>query len=531
MWAKRLLAMMFAGAIALSAPGLASAERAPIVPTCLIVYQNEDLRDDANIAANLAGHFNMNREIEPLSQLTPEAVAKADSIIAILQKPDETFERKLQAEGKPGHSVLWVGAADGDSKTPAAEIRYKGNVIQELNTTVYPLRVREGMDKLAEVSDGTNVYTLAAHAGNEWRYASPQLTGAPGLVFADMLHDVFHAEHADDYHEAYIRIEDVHPLTDPKKLRAIADFLYSRHIPFMVAVIPVYTDAAGGNVVNFEDKPEFTAALHYMEDRGGSLIMHGYKHRYRDGETGEGFEFWDAQSDKPIPDEAAYMTDKLEKGIARMAKQGLYPLAFEPPHYAMSQTGYRIVNRYFSTLVGNLQLNDTTYLVSQQPPYRLQHSLAGLKVVPETIGYVADEAGAAAPMLEKAKQLMIVRDSVIGAFFHPYLKLSQLTELVDGLSALNVDFIDLKAESNEVRTDFITIRSDGGQVTASIQNRSKLDALAAVPAKSKLAPLFSLVMTWGIAAVVTLFLIMFFWFLLLLRTRRKKRLFYEEVRS
>ena len=48
-----------------------------------------------------------------------------------------------------------------------------------------------------------------------------------------------------DRKRALVRIEDVGPDADPAELRAIADLLYARRIPFSVAVYPVYKDPNG----------------------------------------------------------------------------------------------------------------------------------------------------------------------------------------------------------------------------------------------------------------------------------------------
>lgn len=55
---------------------------------------------------------------------------------------------------------------------------------------------------------------------------------------------------------------------------------------------------------------------------------------YRSSETGEGFEFWNVENDRPI-----YQED-------------------EAPHYAISQQGYEVVAKHFSSYIGRLQLTD-----------------------------------------------------------------------------------------------------------------------------------------------------------------------------
>ena len=86
-----------------------------------------------------------------------------------------------------------------------------------------------------------------------------------------------------------VRIEDVGPHTDPAKLRMIADYLHGRGVPYSVAVFVEYHDPAGrysgGRPVRqrLSEVPKLVAALRYMVDHGGTLLMHGYTHQYAGG--------------------------------------------------------------------------------------------------------------------------------------------------------------------------------------------------------------------------------------------------------
>lgn len=187
-----------------------------------------------------------------------------------------------------------------------------------------------------------------------------------------------------------------------------------------------------------------------MQDDGASIIMHGYTHQFYDSETGEGFEFWDVKQinqfvnrnmktktkdDFPNTEaynqyvqkgeefEEQYTTDHIEKGIQELVDAKLYPVAFEAPHYTMSQKGYEILSRYFSTYVGQLQLNDTTWRSMHSPFYTSTPSfLHGMKLMPETVGFIEeDKPQAIAKMKERAVSVAKLSDGIIGAFYHPYL--------------------------------------------------------------------------------------------------------------
>src|SRR5699024_10990440 len=135
------------------------------------------------------------------------------------------------------------------------------------------------------------------------------------------------------------------------------------------------------------------------------------------------FEFWDVENQMPIyhgPEEEVvqlsvddfesqekyeahqsaneeyerrYIENRLTRGVQELANYGLYPLAFEAPHYTMSQNGYQVASNIFSTYVGQIQLSDENWEIMDTTPYATQPTmLNGMVLLPETIGYVRPEA-------------------------------------------------------------------------------------------------------------------------------------------
>ena len=72
-----------------------------------------------------------------------------------------------------------------------------------------------------------------------------------------------------------IRLEDVGPNSDPAQLRQIADYLYSKQVPFSVATYSVYVDPNGTynegqpETISLRQRPQVVAALKYMQTKGG----------------------------------------------------------------------------------------------------------------------------------------------------------------------------------------------------------------------------------------------------------------------
>ncbi|WP_182199717.1 polysaccharide deacetylase family protein [Paraliobacillus salinarum] len=347
--------------------------------------------------------------------------------------------------------------------------------------------------------DVNNDYPLFIQKDNHFYLATTSLAMPLSTFIAEVLHEVFSVAHAHAY-QGYIRLEDVHPLVEADKLMAIAELLKERGIPYMVAVIPVYIHPKTKEKHYLSDSEDLLETLKFVQNNGGSIVMHGYTHQFRDSETGEGFEFWDVEHNMPIYHraneqpvkqtradfsseadyqsylsekkqiESNYIENKLTKGIHELANYGLYPLAFEAPHYTMSQNGYQITSTFFSTYVGQLQLSDQNWQIMMEAPYETKPSfLHGMTLLPETIGYIENSSYALEKMDKAIKRQMVLRDGMIAGFYHPYLGVERFETMLELLEEIpNITWIDLKALDQQTKTDHVVIKSADGEIESSI---------------------------------------------------------------
>ncbi|MFC6040629.1 DUF2334 domain-containing protein [Paenisporosarcina macmurdoensis] len=345
------------------------------------------------------------------------------------------------------------------------------------------------------VSVGDESKPLIIKDKDSYYVGTTNLYNPVGMVIGETLYEVF-GKQKNEKKVKYLRLEDIHPKTDAKNLETIAKYLKNHKIPYLVTIIPVYTSTKIKEDIHFSDVPELVKVLQYMQKNGASFILHGYKHQYRETETGEGFEFWDVQNNRPIYQskddkvlvptnveeqlmledyERQYIKEAIENGVTEMIAHNLYPLAFEAPHYAMSQSGYEILSGYFSTYVGQLQITDqsrkSTYgpITSGKPSF-----LHGMTSIPETMGYIEkDIHNPEKPFAVSLKNMKSLGDDVsqysdgyLGAFYHPYLGLDTLKEVVQILNSYpNTTWLDLKQLPNKVEVENVLIQSKNGEVT------------------------------------------------------------------
>ncbi|MER7001894.1 polysaccharide deacetylase family protein [Dactylosporangium sp. NPDC000555] len=302
------------------------------------------------------------------------------------------------------------------------------------------------------------------------------------LAFADLLYDAL-APKAAARHRALVRIEDVGPDADPAELRAVADYLSGKRIPFTVAVYSRYRDPKGvknnGKAEDYtlRQRPLVVSALKYMQSKGGTLLMHGYTHQLDaldnpyDGVSANDFEFFRAHVDAsdaviydgPVKNDSALnVTARITAARADWKAAGLsQPTIFEPPHYAASALAYRTINTLYGVrydrglyfpgvLSGTAVDNNVAHMVGQFFPYTVR-DVYGSTVIPENIGNIEPEpfnqhpAVLPADLIAHAKANLAVRDGVASFFYHPYLGTAYLKQTVEGIQGLGYTFVSAAA--------------------------------------------------------------------------------------
>ena len=219
-----------------------------------------------------------------------------------------------------------------------------------------------------EDADETTPYVL--RAGQFWYFAGPgysfETESDESLVFADLLHDILGVNHRPE-RRALARIEDVSADSDPDELRRVADILAARHVPFQIALIPLFRDPTSHINLSLSDEPNVVAAVHYMVARGGTVVMHGVTHQFH-GVSGDDYEFWDTLANRATPDGGlSVLGPKLQRGLDECFRAGLYPLAFETPHYGASPDHYRSLATVFSHCYERRMLCEQDDTVEDRP--------------------------------------------------------------------------------------------------------------------------------------------------------------------
>lgn len=459
----------------------------------------------ATLTANLTGHFGR-WTAKPAADYEGGEVERYTALIYVGSTYGEQLPTDLLDDVlRTSRPVLWINdnilqleARAGDfaarygwrplelDHSVVAEIRYKGTSLTRWS------RQTDGIMR-GVLSDASRARVLAEAVRADgstfpWAIRSQNLTYLGEvpfvytsetdryLAFADLLFDAL-APRTPERHRALVRLEDINPRTDPKQLRAAADYLRRKGIPFGFGVSPYYRDPQGRDdeprELRLRDAPRLVAALKYLQRSGGVLIGHGYTHQWDgtsnpyNGITGDDVEFYRVTETEdgeihqlgPLPgdDSIAWAEHRIVAANREFAAAGLSPpTIFEFPHYAASDRGYRAAARrfavrwersmYFPGLLGRGTIRYRR-LEGQFFPYVVRDAY-GSKVLPENLGSIAPtqwhsyKSRLPEDLVRAARANLVVRDGFAAFYFHPFLELGYLKRTVEGIQAAGYTFVD-----------------------------------------------------------------------------------------
>ncbi|TFW46620.1 DUF2334 domain-containing protein [Bacillus sp. 005/A4HT-01/001] len=351
----------------------------------------------------------------------------------------------------------------------------------------------------------------------------------------------------------YLQIRKINPVTDEKKLLELGRYVTARHIPFLLAVTPIWIDPATGDEVTLSDRPKLVHVLKQLQSNGASVVLHGFSRTYRAEESGKGFEFWDVKYDQPVTSnepekadqqlnksffpnekdfnayitsnqhqEAIYTEEKLTKGIELLTQQGLYPLAFEVPNDAISLQGYEVISRHVSSLFGQVQLSDRTWKTRSASPFLSTPAmLHGMTLYPEqSIDTASDQEGANILTEQTIQSMQHIQSAAIGLSYDVEAGIDGLQDVITQMDAIpSSEWLDLKKTKQIVQTQNVQIKTTGnGHIQIEQSN-------IAEPKTNKRSGMENMLRI--LTMVVLLFIVAFAFYTLYLRLTMKKRIFKE----
>jgi hypothetical protein len=444
---------------------------------------------------NLLTHFNLRADLIPLDQYKRGQLEDHKAGFLVISSLNTMVPSALLADIRAtDHPFAWLGGhIDQLLATPAARRHYGFSFVEyrkdlDYRSVIYKqtsLIKPEPDLSIVSIEDPETAVVMATainkngvispyvvKSGNFWFFADKPLSymgeGTRYLVLCDLLHDILGVNHPTEM-RAMVRIEDVSVDDDPDDLVRIAAWLSGQHIPFQIAIIPIFRDPAHSLEIRLGDRKSTVEAIQYMIAHGGTPIMHGITHQVH-GLSGDEYEFWDELGNKRVGgDSAEFVNRRLRLGFAECFANDIYPVAFEVPHYGASAIDYRTLGQAFSLFYDRPMVvpDDTT---AQLVPYPVVDQY-GRHIVPETLGFLPEDDPDPLKLIQYARSMRVVRDGIASFYFHPFLKQTLLQQVVQGVTALGYHFISLREFDGQV--DFegqYAVRTTSGPIRLSPQD-------------------------------------------------------------
>ncbi len=427
----------------------------------LIVHDQGDDDKLARELATLLGHFSLTADIVEESAYQQGALQGYDTVFYLGESHRPVNPAFLDDVAGTTKTVAWMGRGLEwlDQRHPLADtygFNYlgvdAGGKFDSVDYKGTSLVKSDPLANLVELGDGSRAEVLATmngeggsspyllHSGNLWYFADVPLVSRSSLgpaedsaylVLADALHDVLSQPHPEG-HQALVRLEDIHPDIDVGKFNRLVDLLYQEGIPFGIALIPVYVDPEAGKEVHMSDRPEFVEAIKRAQEKGGTVVLHGYTHQLY-GVTAVDHEFYDNRiGGFPRGETADSVRARVEAALSEANSQGIYPHIWETPHYNASPLAHDVFAEYFPAI---WERYSAPFL-----PYPVRLPQTGQTIIPETLGYILGDRQAP-DLLATAEKQEVVRDGYGAFFFHLQVNERQMQEMIDGLRSRGYDFV------------------------------------------------------------------------------------------
>ena len=494
---QRLRQVVKALAVAILTLSSTSAQSSP--PTVAVYYDGPDLPLaegflDAHQIQNLLGHFNMTGEIIPLANYRPGQLARYQAGFFLGTVSGTRFPAGFLPDVvRYGRPFCWIARHIGHLlAVPEArgrfgftfvdyrddlefrEVIFKGTKLAKEDPDLNLVEVTgPGVEVVATaVNDQKTIRPYVLRQGRFWHIADTPFSyaqeGGRYLVLCDLLHDILEVNHPEQA-LALARVEDVSADIDPVDVRALADLLASLGVPFQIGVIPIFRNPAKGYEIYLSDRPALAEALRYAAERGAVPVMHGVTHQYR-GVSADDYEFWDATGNRAIAgDSSEALLSRIDLGLRELVNSGIFPVAFETPHYAASETDYRAMAQVFSIFHERTMATPDVGAI-QFLPYPAVDRF-GRYVIPENLGYLVADKPDPRVIIERARKLRVVRDAVGSFYFHAFLDPALLGQIVSGVRSAGYRFVSLRQFGGGVNVrDRLVVKTTPGDVVLAPRN-------------------------------------------------------------
>lgn len=187
------------------------------------------------------------------------------------------------------------------------------------------------------------------------------------------------------------------------------------------------------------------------------------------------------------------------------------------------QNVYTELKKYFSTYVGQYQNNNENFATSSFP-YIIEGSKNFNILIPENLGYIERDNKFSIDIIKNNfYKLSRVRGYTGGFFFHPYMNIDYLKQVISYLKDNDAEFLNLKDINNYVKIDDINIKSQDGKIDVTYdKNKSNEKSKSEINFENSMSNINKIIVIF-VSVVLVVFTIIFIFFRFINRRKFRRR--------
>lgn len=312
----------------------------------------------------------------------------------------------------------WENFRDFYYKTGWISLIYRGEEYHfDIKSPVYIAYPQERQD-MSFLYDYKEKTPWLWRRGNIWYFGRLDFRDNSFLVFFDLLHDILGEKHKEDKRVLMV-LDEINPLTSPDKLRELMSSYCCEEVPVALVIYPYVRSSRSYTFLR--ENRELLELLKEIEKSNYAIIQGSY--------------------DRDLT------LEKLDNDLTELARLGIFPIAFRLSSDAHDR--YEVASRYFRIILANelIKMKDSKSII--YPISIEEYSL----VNPKDYTY----------LLQRARDLKILRDAILGISVPAYISSEALRKLVKDLYSLGYSFLNLADEPFYVEGSMIRIENSNGR--------------------------------------------------------------------
>lgn len=457
----------------------------------LILYEERnffaDKRDSIAAIQDLLGHYKVSTVTEKLSKTKNYDFKNYDIVFVVALDRNIDYPNLNEGLNNYENKIIWLGnGIQNFLSTNNYPLIYEEEGFN-LNSVSYrkqgtgdlkkfSLGEKRGFYKIRSLSDNNKIKATLSDGFYEYPFIieSKNLTYISRVdineplfyIFADYLSTFLYKKYYSE-DKILISIEDVHIFSDYQNLKDLTDILYSHNIEFTIGFIPYVRQETSRHITSFTESKQFIETLKYMQEKGGSIVLHTYVHNITEDEIRISRE-----NTKALESIEGY----FNKAVKDCVENGLFPIGYSASHAYLEKEERDLTKKIFSSSYGQVFINEGNYIVY---PFELYDTKNFNQFFPINLGYVQSSEENKFGMIDLwLDKISVVEGYFGGIYFHSSTDKIYLEELINKLISRKTEFAKPLDKNHFVNTNHYNLEFKQNQKNITknmVESKNKLE--------------------------------------------------------